>query len=307
MRVLVTGGAGFVGSNLVAHLQEGGNDVAVLDDLSAGARPSWWKRRGGPRCIEGSVDDERAARRAVRGADAVVHLAARPGVADSVARPDLDFRANVRGTFTVIDAARMAGVDRFVFASSGAVLAGATPPLREDMAAAPRSPYGASKLYGEGIVAASGVFGITGITLRFANVYGPRCAHKKSAVALFLRRVLRGQPITVYGTGRQTRDFLYVEDVAGAVDRALTARRPGVYHLGTGVETSVNELVRAIGRVSGTKPEVRREPPRAGDAARSFVDLSAARRDLRWEPRVGLDEGLTRTLEWLRGSAGVDH
>ena len=305
MRVLVTGGAGFVGSNLVTHLQDQGHDVVVLDDLSAGARPAWWKRRAGPRCIEGNVEDERAARSAVKGADAVVHLAARPGVADSVARPDLDFRANVLGTFTVLDAARRAGVSRFVLASSGAVLAGATPPLREDMAPAPRSPYGASKLYGEGIVAASGVFGMTGLSLRFANVYGPNCAHKKSAIALFLRRVLAGQPITVYGTGRQTRDFLYVDDVARAIDRAIAARSPGVYHLGTGVETSVNELVRAVERAAGTKVAVRREAARAGDAARSFVDLSAARRRLRWEPRVSLDDGLGRTLEWLRSSPGV--
>lgn len=300
MRVLVTGGAGFVGANLVAHLLEHGHQVTVLDDLSAGSRPDWWTARGGPRCVQARVEDEAALRRAMRGADGVVHLAAKPGVADSVARPEQDFATNVLGTFNVIDAARRGSVSHVVFASSGAVLAGAKPPLRESMAPAPLSPYGASKLYGEGIVAAAGVFGITGTSLRFANVYGPRSAHKKSVIAEFLRRALAGEPLTIYGTGRQTRDFLYVEDVAAAVTRALAAPKPGVYHLGTGVETSVRELAGLVSRAAGVPLHLDRQPPRPGDAARSFVDLSSARRALRWSPKVSLAEGLGRTAEWMR-------
>jgi UDP-glucose 4-epimerase len=306
MRVLVTGGAGFVGSNLVSHLLERGHEVTVLDDLSAQARPAWWRKRSGPRCLEGSIEDQSALRRAARGVEAVVHLAARPGVADSVARPDLDFAANVLGTFNAVDAARRAGVRAFVFASSGAVLAGATPPLREDMAPAPLSPYGASKLYGEGITAAAGVYGMVGISLRFANVYGPNSAHKTSVISLFLRRALTGKPFVVYGDGKQTRDFLYVEDVCTAIDKALRANKPGVYHLGTGVETSVNELARKVALACGTPPLMERRPPRPGDAARSFVDLSAARRDLRWSPRLTLDQGLARTAEWMRGVASEE-
>jgi UDP-glucose 4-epimerase len=305
MRVLVTGGAGFVGANLVSYLIDHGHEVRILDDLSAGSRPEWWGNRSKrPQVVEGHVEDAASARRATRGMDAVVHLAAKPGVADSVAHPEQDFRSNVLGTFTVLDGARRAGVRTFVFASSGAVLAGATPPLREDMAPAPQSPYGASKLYGEGLVAASDVFGITGVSLRFANVYGPLSAHKGSVIAQFLKRVLAGRPLLIYGTGRQTRDFLFVEDVCTAVERALGAKRKGVYHLGTGVETSVNELVRAVQKVSGTKGQVDRQPARPADAARSFVDLSAARRALKWSPRVDLEEGLRRTLEWMRSSAG---
>jgi UDP-glucose 4-epimerase len=303
MRVLVTGGAGFVGANLVGFLTEGGHEVTVLDDLSAGARPDWWRRRSGPRCVEGRIEDAAAVRRATRGAEAVVHLAARPGVADSVARPDLDFGANVLGTFNAIDAARRAGVRTFVFASSGAVLAGATPPLREDMPAAPLSPYGASKLYGEGITAAAGVFDMLGISLRFANVYGPRSAHKKSVISLFIRRALSRRPFVVYGDGNQTRDFLYVEDVCTAIERTLRTSRPGTYHLGTGVETSVNELAEKVARACGTEPMMEREPPRPGDAARSFVDLSSARRALGWSPRVDLEEGLRRTVEWMRAAS----
>jgi UDP-glucose 4-epimerase len=250
--------------------------------------------------VEATIEDGSAVRRAARGAEAVVHLAARPGVADSVARPDLDFGANVFGTFNVIDAARRAGVRSFVFASSGAVLAGATPPLREDMPAAPLSPYGASKLYGEGIAAASGVFDMVGISLRFANVYGPGSGHKKSVVSLFIRRALAGKPFVVYGDGSQTRDFLYVEDVCTAIEKALRAEKPGVYHLGTGVETSVNELAEKVAGACGTEVRTERKPPRAGDAARSFVDLSSAQRHLRWTPKVKLEAGLKRTVDWMR-------
>jgi len=233
-----------------------------------------------------------------------VHLAAKPGVADSVAHPEVDFRVNVEGAFTVIDAARRAGVGSFVFASSGAVLAGARPPLREDMAPAPLSPYGASKLYGEGITAAAGVFGMIGVSLRFANVYGPLSAHKTSVISLFIHRALAGQPLVIYGTGRQTRDFLYVGDVCVAVERALHASRPGVFHLGTGIETSVAALARKVAAACGTNAPIELRPARPGDAARSFVDLSAARRTLRWTPRVGLDEGLGNTVAWMRTAGG---
>jgi UDP-glucose 4-epimerase len=304
MRVLVTGGAGFIGANLVGYLHERGHEVVALDDLSAGSRPAWWGRRGGgPRAIRAGIDDAPAVRRALRGVDSVVHLAAKPGVADSVDRPEVDFRVNVQGTFTVLDAARRAGARHFVFASSGAVLAGARPPLREDMAPAPLSPYGASKLYGEGIVAAAGVFGMTGVSLRFANVYGPLCAHKTSVISRFIHRALAAQPLVVYGSGRQTRDFLYVQDVCVAVERAIRASRAGVYHLGTGIETTVNSLARKVVTACGTSVPIERRPARPGDAARSFVDHSAARRHLGWTPRVGLDEGLARTVAWMR-SAG---
>lgn len=304
MRVLVTGGAGFVGTNVVTHLLERGYEVTALDDLSAGARPEWWGRDSDPVCIEGGIEDQASVRRATEGIEGVVHLAARPGVADSVDRPDLDFQTNVLGTFTVFDAARQAGVSRFVFASSGAVLAAATPPLREDMAPAPKSPYGASKLYGEGITAAGDAFGMVGISLRFSNVFGPHCGHKKSVVASFLRQAQAREPLVIYGDGEQTRDFIYVDDICAAIERALEAGEGGVYHLGTGIETSVNGLAERVIAVTGTGAGIDRQPPRPADATRSFVEYEAARKALGWSPQVTLEEGLALTAAWMRAASG---
>jgi UDP-glucose 4-epimerase len=301
MRVLVTGGAGFVGANLVQHLAAAGHELVAFDDLSARARPPWWGSRAGPaRTVEASIEDAGALRRAMRGIDAVVHLAAKPGVADSVSHPEVDYRVNVQGTFNVIDAVRRAAGSHVIFASSGAVLAGATPPLREDMAPQPMSPYGASKLYGEGITAAASAFGIVGIALRFSNVYGPLSAHKKSVIASFLRRALRRAPLVVYGTGKQTRDFIYIEDVCRAVQRALRAKRPGVYHLGTGVETSVLELAKRVAAACDVPLEIERRPARPADPARNFVSYAGIERAMGWRPRVDLDEGLARTVAWMR-------
>lgn len=303
MRVLVTGGAGFVGANLVPYLQARGHEVTVLDDLSAGALPSWWGgRRSGIRQVEGGVEDPQAVRRATRGADAVIHLAAKPGVAFSVIHPEAEHEANVFGTFNVLDAARRGKVTHIVFASSGAVLAGVDPPLREDMAPLPLAPYGASKLYGEGLMWAARAYGIIGVSLRFANVYGPECAHKPSVIAQFVRRALRHRPLVVYGNGRQTRDFLYVDDVCDAIVRSLLRRQPGVYHLGTGIETSVNELARKVSAVCDVPHRVDRRPSRPGEARRSFVDVAAAAKDLGWRPNTPLDEGIARTVDWARSA-----
>ena len=297
-RILVTGGAGFVGANLVRGLLQGGFEVRVLDDLSAGRRSYL---QGLPVEVrEGSVTDPRAVGRAMRGTWAVVHLAAMSGVAPSVAKPRRDFSVNVEGTFNVLDAARRASVERVVFASSGAVLAGARPPLHEELPARPLAPYGASKVYGEAALQAFATFGIVGVALRFSNVYGPFCSHKKSVVAQFLRRALGGRPLVVFGTGRQTRDFLHVDDVVVAIGRALRASRTGVYQLGTGRETSILSLARMAARVAGVPLEVEHRPGLPGEASRNYGDISRAARGLGWRPRVGLEQGLADTLEWMR-------
>jgi UDP-glucose 4-epimerase len=300
--VLITGGAGFVGSNLARELVASGVGVRVLDDFDAVTTD--YLDGLDVRRANGNIEDPAAVRRAVKGADAVVHLAAMSGVAPSVEHPERDFAVNVQGTFNVLDAVRRAGVPRVIFASSGAVLAGAKPPLSEDVLPSVLSPYGASKLYGEAALQAfQSVYGFTGIVLRFSNVYGPNCDHKRSVVAEFLRRALHRKPLVIYGNGRQTRDFLHVDDVCRAVQIALRSPSSGVFQLGTGVETSVARLANLVQKAAGTKLEIDRRPERPGEAARNFVDPSKARRMLHWEPKVALPDGLAVTLDWMRDRA----
>jgi UDP-glucose 4-epimerase len=168
----------------------------------------------------------------------------------------------------------------------------------------PIAPYGASKLYGEGALQAfQSVYGFSGVALRFSNVYGPFCSHKRSVVAAFLRRAIRRQPLVVYGSGRQTRDFLHVRDVSRAVRVALRSPSSGVFQLGTGVETSISRLAHLVCDVAGVPFTVERRPARLGEAARNYTDISKARQVLRFEPRVKLREGLADTLAWMAGAS----
>jgi UDP-glucose 4-epimerase len=200
----------------------------------------------------------------------------------------------------VLDATRRLDVDRVVFASSGAVVAGARPPLSEILLPHPLAPYGASKLYGEAALEAfSSVYGLSGISLRFSNVYGPYCSHKGSVVAAFCRRAIRRLPLVIHGSGRQTRDFVHVRDITRALRIALRSPSGGVFHLGTGVETSINRLARLVSEGAGAQVRVERRPAKPGEARRNYVDLSRARRILRFEPRVKLEDGLADTLDWV--------
>jgi UDP-glucose 4-epimerase len=298
--VLVTGGAGFIGANLVRALLAAGFAVRTLDDLSTGRAAHLDDLRGSIERHRGSVTDVSAVTRAVDGTHAVVHLAARSGVPPSIQDPRADFKVNVEGTFNVFDAARRGGARRVVFASSGAVLAGAAPPLHEALSPQPLSPYGASKLYGEGLVKAfEGSYGMVGVSLRFANVYGPYCFQKESVVARLAKRALAGQSMPVNGTGAQTRDFIYVGDIVRAIILSLGVFRGGVYHLGTGCETTVLELARLIRDVAGRPVVIEHSPARRGDPARNYPDVSLAREQLGWRPEVDLSAGLTSTCAWL--------
>ena len=271
--ILVTGGAGFLGSNLVRLLASRGDTVRVLDDLSIG-RPEYLA--GVPHSLSrASLADAVAVREAVEGADAVVHLAARAGIPDSVADPLgtlaflalLLFLLYVSQTVGLLDAARLARVERFVFASSNAATGDHELPADENDLPHPVSPYGASKLAAEAYCQAyAGTYGMAACILRFSNAYGPYSAHKKSVVAAWLRAAIAGRPITIHGDGHQTRDFVFADDLAQAVCAALDAPRERiageVFQAGTGIETTIVELAAAVGEAVGRQLEVFHGPPR---------------------------------------------
>jgi UDP-glucose 4-epimerase len=299
-RVLVTGGCGFIGANLVRYMRrDPSRQVSVIDDLRVG-RASHVE--GLADKTVGDVADETVLERALDGVDAVVHLASETGVVPSVDDPVRDFEGNARTTFRLLEGCRRREIRRVVFASSGAALGDAPPPLHEELVPHPLSPYGAGKLAGEAYCQAyAGSFGMRTVALRFSNVYGPFSAHKKNAVPNFIKRCLRGEPLDVYGDGSQTRDFIHVDDLCDGIVRALDAGLGGeVFQLATGVETSVLELAELARRVTGVAGDLRFHPGRAGEVYKSRADISKARRLLGFEPRVGLAEGVDRTAAWYR-------
>jgi UDP-glucose 4-epimerase len=326
MRWLVTGGCGFIGRNVIRQaLQRSGICIRVVDDLSVGTRadlaavhriaeiePSRIATERSARnddvveLVVGDIRDATLARRVTEGCDVVVHLAANTGVAPSVAVPLLDCTTNVLGTLNYLEACRHNGVGRFVFASSGAPVGECDPPLHEELAPHPVSPYGASKLAGEAYCSAyKRSFGIDTVALRFGNCYGPLSSHKSSVVAKFIREALGGKAWEIYGDGTQTRDYVFVEDIAEAIRLGGTVDDIGgeVFQIATNAETSVLELVEALGaalqRRGIAPPQVRRGSPRVGDVRRNFSDTSKARKRLGWAAQVSLEEGLERTVSWF--------
>lgn len=301
-RVLVTGGAGFIGSHTAQRFAREGYEVRVLDDLSSGHRsncsPDWT-------LLERDVRDAAAVEEAVAGCDVVVHLAAFTSVPESFERHADCFRTNVRGTVHVLDACVKHGVRKLAFASSSAVYA-AQPesPKSEADCPDPISPYGVSKLEGEHLLEAwRETRGLASAALRFFNVYGPRQAADSdyaAAVPIFMERGLRGETLTVYGDGQQTRDFVFVADVADAIYRAATGDAVGVFNVGTGREISVLELANTIAKLTGGPAEHRFEPTRAGDVRSSTADVGRVTEELGWRPACSLEEGLGATIDWYR-------
>jgi UDP-glucose 4-epimerase len=301
----VTGGCGFIGVNLARNLRAAGFEPIAYDNLSTG-RLADGETAGYADVIEADVLDADALAAAAAGVHGVVHLAARTGVVDSVNDPRGDLHVNVEGTMNALLAARDGGAEAFVFASSGAPLGSVEPPGHEGIAPRPLSPYGASKLAGEGLCSAfAGSYGLAATALRFTNVYGPFSYHKGSVVAAFMKRIIDGDPLVIYGDGKQTRDFLYVDDLCAAVI-AVLERKPmgGLFQLGTGTETSVSDLVeRLLALFPDRDIDVRHEPARAGEIARAFSDISQAREALGYDPSTDLDEGLAVTRDWFVDAA----
>jgi UDP-glucose 4-epimerase len=301
-KVLVTGGAGFIGSNLIRLLLARGSRVVVIDNFSAG-RPD--NLQGLPiDLIRGDIMDRGLLNRVVPDCDAIVHLAAQTGVPGSLADPLRDCEINVLGTLNVLEACRKSGARPFVFASSNAPLGRQEPPASEEKAPLPISPYGASKLAGEGYcLAYAGSWNIPTTALRFSNVYGPYSDHKGSVVAKFFRDLIATGRITIDG-GSQTRDFIYVGDLCNAVVRALEVAPAGeVFHIGTGIETSIASLASMMQEVTGIRAQVQTGSFRQGDIQKNYSKISKAQKLLGWHPQVSLRKGLKSTWEWFQREA----
>jgi UDP-glucose 4-epimerase len=313
-KLLVTGGAGFIGSHVADRFLGMGHEVVILDDLSTG------KRRnipGGARFEECDIRDPRAAELVKTGGfDVIAHLAAQMDVRRSVADPMFDASVNVIGTLNLLEAARtLERRPRFVFASTGGALYGdfVATPTPEEAAKDPDAPYGVAKLSVEHYLAYYGrIHGFGTMVLRFGNVYGPRQdPHGEAGViAIFCQRILAGKPVTIFGDGTQTRDYVYVGDVAEAFVRAALGPIPDAgpmnnrsCNVGTALETSVLELAERLRRLSGRHAEISFAPARAGELMRSCLEVSKSRRVLEWEAKVPLEEGLSKTLAWFAGQS----
>jgi len=290
-----------VGANLVPMLLERGVEVRSLDNFSRGRRD--YLDGLDVEVAEGDVRDEEAVARALEGVDSVVHLAAFGSVAESVEEPLENFDVNVRGTLVLLRAAAAAGVEKFVFASTGGAIMGNTPPpVDETSLPWPISPYGASKLCGEAYCHAfAGSYGLPVVSLRFANVYGPLSEHKKGAATVFVQRALRREPLVIYGDGNATRDFLYVEDLCTGIAATLETRLADeVLHLASGVETSIEELARLILELAGAEETpIEYAGKRRGEIERTFATYDRAAEVLGFAPAHSLREGMRKTVDWF--------
>jgi len=326
--IVITGGCGFIGVNLVRYLLKLDENIRIriVDNFSVGQPEDIEKIcaikrleadqlnewQDGVSLVEGDILDEGLAIKICRGADGVVHLAANTGVIPSIENPRMDCMANVLGTFTYLNACRKQTVSRFVLASSGAPLGEQIQPIHEEMVPRPISPYGASKLCGEAYCSAFyGSYNVHTACLRFGNVYGPYSTHKSSVVAKFIKQIMSGKKLTIYGDGNQTRDFIYIDDLCAAMWASLTVADVGgeVFQIATHKEHTVSELAEQLNdfalKYLGKSSLVEHEAERKGEVRRNFSDISKAQRMLNWEPKWEFAKGIEETLKWFLKDAGI--
>ena len=303
MKVLVTGGAGFIGSHLVDRLILEGHDAVVVDNLVTGKRrninraATFYKMDVQSWRLERAFRNERP--------NVVMHLAAQMDVRKSVEDPMFDAQVNVLGTLNVLQQAVKHGVRKVIFSSSGGAIYGEqeTYPAPETHVLRPLSPYGLSKLCGEQYLSYfQRVSGLQAVSLRYANVYGPRQDPEGEAgvVAIFIQKMLNNEQAVINGNGRQTRDFVFVDDVVEANLAMMGQETQGTYNVGTGVETSINDLYRILVQHTGSTCKEMHGPAKKGEQARSVIDCTKLRQEVSWEPKADLSEGLKKTVEYFR-------
>jgi len=306
VKVLVTGGAGFIGSHVCDQFVRAGHEVIALDNLSSGKKENLDPR------VRLAVLDIRSPEAAelIRSEKphAICHLAAQMDVRRSVEDPRFDAEANILGMLNLLEAARVSGVKKVIFSSTGGAIYGEQDvfPAPESHATRPVSPYGVSKASGElylGYYRAQ--YGLQYVALRYANVYGPRQNPHGEAgvVAIFAQRLVAGSPCTIYGDGGQTRDFVFGPDVARANLLAFEKDYVGAVNIGTGIETDINRLFTLLAQAAGSNTQVTHAPGKPGEQRRSCIDASLARKVLGWEPTVGIADGLRQTVEFFRAKA----
>jgi UDP-glucose 4-epimerase len=301
MKILVTGGCGFIGSHIADLYIDKGHDVAIIDDLSTGdianlnPKARFYEMDINSN-LQGVFDRERF--------EVINHHAAQINVRTSVDDPMFDARVNVLGTLNLLRLAVQHGVKRFIYASSGGAVYGEPEdlPANENTGLLPLSPYGVSKVAAEKYILAYGhLFGLDGFILRYSNVFGPRQIARSEAgvISIFIERILKNEPCIVYGDGEQTRDYVFVSDVVEANLLALDST-PSIINVGTGIETSVNDLIDAFSSILGRKTEHRHVDPRPGEVQRSVLDCRKASSEVGWQPVVALKDGIIKTLEYFK-------
>jgi UDP-glucose 4-epimerase len=308
MKTLITGGSGFIGSNIVALLTKEGHEITVLDNLSSGYRTNL-DPFPQVKFVEGDVRDAALVRKSAAGVEVIFHLAASVGNTRSIEHPITDSEINVIGTLNVLEAARHGGVRKVVFSSSAGIFGELkTLPIREDHPVEPDSPYGASKLGAEKLcLAYAKLYPLEAVCLRYFNVYGVNQRYDAygNVIPIFAHRMLNCEPVIVFGDGEQTRDFINVRDVAQANYQAAMARGvSGAFNLGSATRITINRLVELMAEASGIRPEVRFGPPRPGDVRDSLADVSAAQSRIGFRPSVELLPGLTEYMAWAK-TAGI--
>ncbi len=305
-KVYITGGCGFIGTNLTLELLKKGHSVTVFDSALTNAEYLEWQGRK-PRIVSGDIREKNLIQETSVNCDVMIHLAAWSGVQNSISDPLGAHEVNVTGTANCLEAARINNISKFIFSSSGGTVLGhQEPPVHEEVPVRPVSPYGAHKASGEAYcLGYNGTFGLNTTILRFSNVYGPYIMHKTNLIPNFLRAFRNNEPFYIYGDGEQSRDFIYVKDLVNAIILSIENENSNgeIYQLATNRETTVNQLVSLMNFILdekfGRKVEVKNSEGLPGEVARNWANISKIKSELGWEPDHNLEEGISEVIDWF--------